>query len=172
MNLKEIALSWQNKKASGRTAAGRENVPFAQATSIGILFHADAESHINTVAGWVQQLEKDHRKVKVMAFASQLLSIGNRLTLSEFTNKDISTLGEIRQKAVQDFMRQEFDYLFCLHNQAFLPFDYIMLRSHAKCRVGRFEENKTGLYELMIEMPECTPLSDLLTPMLDLVRKM
>ena len=170
MNLKTFFLHWQNKHLKPEPVL-RKNTPFAKATSIGILFHADDEQRINAVARLVGQLEQEHKKVKVLAYTTRPISVSNKLTMKEFVKKDVSALGTIRTEPVREFINTEFDYLFCLHTEPFLPFDYILLRSHARCRVGRYEPGSPSYYDLMIEVPEGTLLKPLIEQMLTYVKK-
>jgi hypothetical protein len=170
MNVKETLLLWFSK-LSKATTLPRKNIPFTEAKNIGILFHADEETHIRVIVELVKVLEAEQKKVKILAYTSQILSIGNKLTLSEFTKKDITSSGKIKSEVVKDFIKEPFDYLFCIYNQTFIPFDKIMADSHAYCRVGRFEEDKTRFYELMVVHLDEQPLQSLSEQMIFFVKK-
>jgi hypothetical protein len=170
MNLKSVLLSWKDKNLRTENII-RKHIPFAEARTIGILFHADEESHINIVSKLVNQLEHDHKKVKVLGYATQPISVSNKLIMSEFTKKDITGSGQIKNEKVNEFIHAEFDYLFCLHTENFPPFNYILQRSHARCRVGRFEAEHTPLYEFMIDTPPGTLLVSLLNQILHYLKE-
>jgi hypothetical protein len=52
---------------------------------------------------------------------------------------------------VDQFTGFAFDYLFCISQEAFLPFDTILLKSRAKFRVGTYVPGKEKYFEVMVK---------------------
>ena len=52
---------------------------------------------------------------------------------------------------VNEFVERRFDYLYCISLHPFPVFDFIMERSQAKCRIGKYDINHINSYDLMVE---------------------
>ena len=67
-----------------------------------------------------------------------------------FQKKDIKWTGKLLNFRLKKFIRTDFDYLFSIVDSSSLALDAVLAHSNAKCRVGKFEDNKSDLYELMV----------------------
>lgn len=146
-------LQMRTKKALKKNRSHRASIPYSQAKSVGILFSVeDKQKHI-AVKEFIHQLEKDGKQVKVLEYLP-LKKENYEFMFDFFTINDLSFWGKINSTIAQKFSETPFDYLFYLDKE-FNPLTlHVMANSRALCRVGRFYENESGFFELMIEHPD------------------
>ncbi|TAF67673.1 MAG: hypothetical protein EAZ55_01240 [Cytophagales bacterium] len=148
-------FDYKNKKASKKPQK-RHTTTYQEAKNIGILFYIpeNDETQAQTLNNWVAYLREQGKVVKTLTF----LDINTQTNpynfqFDYFTKKDISVLGNINSEKVETFIEQNFDYLFCIFLECLPPFENILLRSQAKCRVGKHIETKEDCLEFMIQLP-------------------
>ena len=74
------------------------------------------------------------------------------LTFPVITYRDIQLWGTITHPQAQDFLNTSFDYLFQVDLVGHPVLDYLLARSHAKCRIGYYDTLRTSLFEMMITL--------------------
>jgi len=171
MNLSEYFLQRKNARWRRRSQP-RQTVmmPLPEAKNIGILF-LEEEGHQQALNRFVDRLVWDHKRVRALTWFEKFHSNPYQFKFDFFTQKEISWLGNIKNEKVSQFIDFRFDYLFCVSRQVFLPFEYILMRSNARFRVGFFEEGKEHLFDLMIQPPSDAPLQALLEQMYEYTQK-
>jgi hypothetical protein len=147
--LKDLFFSYRNQQAGKNNSAVRRTVEYSQAKSVGVLF-SDDEYLYPAVSLLMKRLLDDGKRVKALMYFKTYTSTPFDFTYDYFTNEHLTATGLIKHDRVDRFIETEFDYLFCVNRQPFAPFDSIMLRSVARCRVGMYQEDKTAGYELML----------------------
>lgn len=163
--IQSFFLRLKNKKASLHSSVVREMVAYAQAKNIGILFMNTDEDY-QVINHFVRKLIKEGKQVKALTYFEQMQSTGYDFNFDYFTREQVSPTGNITSEKVNRFIETRFDYLFCIHTQSFLPFDYILLQSKARYRIGMYVEEKPECFEFMIKpQPEDT-LSQILDQLL------
>jgi hypothetical protein len=143
LHLRTRALLKKNK-------TNRGSVPYTQAQVVGIVFTVEDRKKHEEVKEFAKHMEKDGKTVRVLEF----LPTGKEnydFLYSFFTEKQINFWGAIQSPEVQRFCEQRFDYLFHLDNENSPVFQYLLARSKAHCRVGKFREHENAFYELMID---------------------
>jgi hypothetical protein len=148
-------LDFKNKKFKGAEAPIRENISYPKAKSVGILFTSENLESNDALIEFVRNLQHDDKQVKALTYINSKDKDANHKNLGfnhhVITEKDITMLGEINSFLVDDFVKTEFDYLFCIDTEQSKIFESILLRSKAKCRVGKYFE-QPGNFELMIKL--------------------
>jgi hypothetical protein len=148
-------LNFKNKKFKDGEAPVRENVSYPKAKSVGILFTSEHLESNEALIEFVRNLQHDDKQVKALTYINTKNKDNNHKTLGfnhhVITEKDVSMLGEITSFLVDDFIKTEFDYLFYIDTQQSKIFENILLRSRAKCRIGKYFE-EPGNFELMIKL--------------------
>jgi hypothetical protein len=148
-------LDFKNKKFKGADVPLRENVSYQKAKSVGILFNSENLESTDALIEFVKNLQHDDKQVKALTYINTKNKDVNHKNLGfnhhVITEKDVSMLGEITSFLVDDFVKTEFDYLFCIETVPSKIFENILLRSKAKFRIGRFFE-EPGNFELMIKL--------------------
>ncbi|MDJ1473261.1 hypothetical protein QNI19_32385 [Cytophagaceae bacterium DM2B3-1] len=145
-------------------------VPIPEVKDIGILFLEEEGQH-QALNQFVEGLMKDHKRVRALTFFENYHSNPYQFKFDFFTKKEISLFGDIQNEKVSQFIDFRFDYLFCVSRQVFLPFEYILMQSHAKFRVGFHEEGKEYLFDLMVEPPQDASLQTLLAQLYEYTQK-
>ena len=143
-------LKWRTDSALRKNRSLRASMPFKHAKNIGIIFSVEDRQKHNDVKEFVHQLEQDGKTVKVLEFLPRKKE-NYEFLFDFFTIQDLSFWGNINSRHAENFMQTGFDYLFCVDKQSNPLVLNLLARSKAKCRVGRFTENESDYFELMIE---------------------
>lgn len=153
------------------TAYPRQTVNYQEALNIGILFLAESPEEQQGINRLVSELQKDGKNIKALTFLDKISNNPYYFSHETFTHKNISHTGKIYSAEVEQFINTRFDYLFCVISKPFPIFEYVMRRSQAKCRVGRFFPKQDTCYELMIALPTQANQALLISEMLAFMRK-
>lgn len=145
---------------------GRNTVNYHEVNQIGILFHIDQDVNPEPLAQFIKKLEYDHKKLKILTYFEHVHSHHYTFYIDYFLKSDISLMGKILAPKVEQFIDTEFDFLFCIESEPQPVFDLILSQTKANCRVGLFEENRTKLFELMVQNPDPKNLEHTLSQML------
>jgi hypothetical protein len=164
--IQSFFLNLKNKKAAAEKNTLRKNIPYPQARQIGLLFINEREEDYAAINRFVQKLAREGKKVTALTYFEHPQSNGYDFYFDSFTKEQISATGVINSDKVERFIETDFDYVFCINKYSFLPFDYILLRSKAKCRVGMYLEEKPECFELMIRPRQEDTLEGLLDQLL------
>ena len=150
---RKIGRYYYNKESVKLSQAhGMVNLP--QAKRVGILYTLDDIPDYDKVSVFVAQLQLEHKEVKALGFVKSRNLIQRflpRLSFDFFSRKDITWFYRPIHQSVKDFMDKEFDLLIDLSLADSFPLKYIAGLSKAICRVGRFSEDNTSFYDLMID---------------------
>ena len=135
------------------------------ARRVGILYTLNEIPDYEKVSEFVAQLQQEHKEVKALGFVKSKSMIHRflpKLSYDFFTKKDISWFYRPIHTKVRDFMNKEFDLLIDLSAGDTFPLKYIAGLSRAICRVGRFSEDNSSYYDLMIDLKPAMTLDDYL----------
>lgn len=154
--IKSYFLALRNQRAAKTNTVKRQTVAYGKARSVGIIF-SDSEEGYQPISKFVRRLQVEGKRVKALTYFDQMHSNGYDFSFDYFTKDQISATGKINSEKVDQFIETDFDHLFCISKYSFLPFDYILLKSKAKCRIGMYLDEKSAYFELMIKpRPEAT----------------
>jgi hypothetical protein len=134
-----------------------------EARKIGILYTLDDVPVYETVSEFVTQLQQDHKEVKALGYVKKKEMINRflpKLSYDFFSSKDINCFFKPIHTKVNDFISKEFDILIDLSLKDSLPLKYICGLSMAHCRIGRYSEENTVCYDLMLDIGSDTSLKD------------
>ncbi|HNY02800.1 MAG TPA: hypothetical protein PKG48_09450 [Bacteroidales bacterium] len=124
------------------------------ARRIGILYTLDDMPDYERVSEFVSRLQNDHKEVKALGFVKNrnlLQRFLPKLSFDFFSKRDLTWFYKPIHSQVKDFIEKEFDLLIDLSMQDTFPLKYISGLSRALCRVGKFSEDNTQYYDLMID---------------------
>jgi GR25 family glycosyltransferase involved in LPS biosynthesis len=148
--LQSFFLKLKSRQANRNNKVIRQMVPYSEARNIGILFMAPEEGY-QAINRLVQKLKDEGKQIKALTYVEQNQSTGYDFNFDYFSKEQLTTTGNIKSDKVARFIETRFDYLFCIHTHSFLPFDYILLQSNAKYRIGMYLEEKPECFEFMIK---------------------
>lgn len=148
--IKSFFLALRNQRAAKANTVKRQTVAYEKAKSVGILF-SDTEAEYQAINKFVKRLKDEGKRVRALTYFEQAHSNGYDFNFDYFTKDQITATGKLTSEKVTQFIETDFDHLFCINTYSFLPFDYILLNSQAKCRIGMYVDDKSAYFELMIK---------------------
>jgi hypothetical protein len=128
----------------------RSSIPYKQALTVGVLFTVEDKKKHDDIKEFIHKLEQDGKKVQVLEYLP-VKKDNYEFMFDFFTIKDISFWGKIESEKTLKFSDTPFDYLFCMDTERNPMVLYLLARSKAKCRVGRFQDQEKSFFELMID---------------------
>jgi len=140
----------RTETALKKNKTSRASIPYKQAASVGIIFTVEDKEKHEAVKEFVQQLERDGKKVQVLEFLPEKKT-NHDFKFDFFTIKDISFWGNLEATNALKFVETPFDYLFCIDKESNPLILHLLARTKAHCRVGKFHELDSPFFELMIE---------------------
>lgn len=140
----------RTKAALKKNKALRGTVPYASAQRIGILFTVEDNQKHLLVKEFVNKLTQEGKQVQVLEFLPKKKE-NPEFMFDFFTAQDLSFWGNLGSPVADQFMKANFDYLFNIDTQPGELVQHVLANSKAHCRIGKFDEQSTDYYELMIE---------------------
>lgn len=143
------------KKENAHTIRQCQMTNLRDARKIGILYTVNEVFDYDRVAEFVTQLQGEQKEVKALGFVSNKNLIERflpKLSFDFFSKKDLTWFYKPIHNQVRDFIDKEFDLLIDLSMHDSFPLKYIAGLSNALCRVGKFSEENTDYYDLMIDV--------------------
>jgi hypothetical protein len=148
MKLNFLNLRTNNQLKKNKSL--RASIPYKQALTVGVLFTVEDKKKHDTIKEFIHKLEQDGKKVQVLEYLP-VKKDNYEFMFDFFTIKDISFWGKIESEKTLKFSDTPFDYLFCMDTERNPMVLYLLARSKAKCRVGRFQDHERSFFELMID---------------------
>ncbi len=133
-----------------KNKTSRASMPYKQAASMGIIFTVEDKQKHEDIKEFVQQLERDGKKVQILEFLPEEKT-NHEFKFDFFTIKDLSFWGDVNAPNALKFAETAFDYLFYIDKESNPLILHLLARSKAHCRVGKFNELESPYFELMIE---------------------
>lgn len=144
--------------------AKEEQVSLQAADKIGLLIYLHENSLKYEVEDFAQQFINEGKEVIGLCFTLKPDTVRFSFPCKYFTLQDIQWNGDLDNETVNKFTKTPFDYLYSINILPILPFELILRKSKAKCRVGKYDE-KTDL-DLKIQIPSDKDLPFLLEQMI------
>lgn len=145
--IKQLFLKHKGKP----TITEKEHCSYADANSIGILYHAD-DFGTEPIQKLKELLVNDGKDVALLGFVEKPSE--NALM---FHKKDISNTGVIRNDNLTFFIEQPFDFLLSLDTSGNMNYRYVLALSKAICKVGFENLEYHDLLQLSLKMDENKP---------------
>jgi len=162
---RKIGLYYYNRdRLKSRHVHGMVNLP--EARRVGILYTLEDVPDYDRVSEFVTQLQQEHKEVKALGFVKSKSLVRRflpKLSYDFFSRRDVTWFYRPIHDTVKDFMSKEFDLLIDLSLSDSFPLKYISGLSSAICRVGRFSEDNTPYYDLMIDIKPASSVDDYLS---------
>lgn len=151
--IKKTLLGWKIKSAlKEQKGIRRQTSNYDEATQIGILLKTEDLNMVESIHKFVQKLTKDNKKVTVLVyFPNPINTITFQFQHYSLTEKEVDYWGTIHSEVMETFINQPFDYLYCISKEEELIFEYILAKSKAKCRIGKYGKINEVFFEMMID---------------------
>lgn len=144
----------RNTNKNSLSERERAMIPLDKAKSVGILV-VDLNETRKAIDFLKTELGEYKIKVSLIALNNNKEKISGHVIEHEIGKKDFSWMGKDKTEAVKKIEKSPFDYLFCLNTSTTLPFENILSRSIARCRVGVLHENiNSSVYDLVVDPGE------------------
>jgi hypothetical protein len=150
--IRKISYLLKNLYYLNTNLVKRTAMNYSKAMNIGILINNPNPNFNKEINEFVKGLIKDGKKIEVICFIDKQLNRLYDFNFIELTTHEIKWNGDFKQAKVNKFIKTEFDYLYSINISPFLPYENILLSSHAKFRIGYHFKNKRKLFELMIDL--------------------
>ncbi|MCK4361542.1 MAG: hypothetical protein KAV70_07330 [Bacteroidales bacterium] len=132
----------------------RRLISLKDAKDIGILYLLTNNQDYMAISKFVKLLQDQNKRVKALGFVKQK-HLTNRflpkLSFDFFSKKDLNWYGKPSNVFIKDFIEKDFDIIIDMSLQDNYPLQYISGMSKAKLKVGRFGENNSDIYDVMIQ---------------------
>ena len=142
---------------------------FSESKKIGLIHHYVDNQSIQSIYHFFDSLEKQGKKVDVMVIKDKK----DELNIPEFLmtdSQEMTAFGQWTNESLLNYINQSFDYLIHLNLDDSIFIENILANSKAKCRVGKFQEEKKEYYELMIS-PEKDTIQKLIDQIYHYIQK-
>ena len=166
---KKSLINFRTKSALRKNKAIRKNMSFSESKKIGLIHHYVDNQSIQSIYHFFDSLEKQGKKVDVMVIKDKK----DELNIPEFLmtdSQEMTAFGQWTNESLLNYINQSFDYLIHLNLDDSIFIENILANSKAKCRVGKFQEEKKEYYELMIS-PEKDTIQKLIDQIYHYIQK-
>ena len=133
-----------------KSSAVRATIPYSAAKQIGVLFTVEDKFKHQQIKDFVTKLQHDGKQVQVLEFLPKKKE-NPEFMYDFFSIEDLSFWGKINSAPFEKFSKTNFDYLFNVDTQSNPLILNLLVHSKANCRVGKYDENASAFFELMIE---------------------
>ena len=149
-------------KSANRPA--RQITNLQDAKTVGIIYDSTPPDNDVIITKFSEMLKGKEKTVEVMAYLNDK-KIDHKADINIFNKKAVNWYGVPTDDRVTAFTNKNFDLLICAITEESKPLEYIAYTSRAKYRVGPFAEDKTQLFDLMIQLDSKRDLNYLLQQM-------
>lgn len=143
-------LRMRTSSALKKNGSLRVSTPYQQAASVGIIFSVEDKVKHDLIKDLIKHLEQDGKKVEVLEFLPAKKE-NYEFLFDFFTIEDLTFWGNIQSEKAIKFSNTPFDYLFYIDSVSNPLILNLLARSKAHCRIGKWNEDESAYYELMIE---------------------
>lgn len=147
--LKKTILQYKTKKNLKHRIL-EPNADFKSSKQIAIVYSDQLAGQNENINHLIKELEDEGKNVSVLIYCHSPQQINT--SLPHFTSKDISTIGEIKNEHLTNFLKGKYDFALCLDKSNYFLIDYIFSMIKAKCRVGFMHPTRDNLFEMMVHV--------------------
>ncbi|MCU0318691.1 MAG: hypothetical protein MUE88_01230 [Flavobacteriales bacterium] len=139
----------------------------AAAKKVGILYIVEDEAAHNQVRNYVKRLKEELGISNIMAlgYSEQKVMphyLHAKLNFNAISQKDLNWYRIPQGNTVENFMTEEYEVLIDLTLHDRLPIQYIMAKSRARFKVGRWSDDNKRILDMMIDMAGSNSLPQLI----------
>ncbi|MBX9853193.1 MAG: hypothetical protein K2X86_15725, partial [Cytophagaceae bacterium] len=166
---KSLVLNIKSSFQQANTA-DRKTVSYKQAQHIGVMIWNPDQQFNSTINFFIKELNDEGKLVQVIVYNTKKNPQAYDFPHHTFDLRDFDWKGDIKNQVIDKFIKTPFDYLYSINILPFLPFKFILQKSKAKCRIGKFE--KEANLDFMIELGKDQHLDILLDQLIIYSKKL
>jgi hypothetical protein len=155
-NFKQRVGKWVFKKELKSNKRTKQACNLKDAKSIGILYDATTDNHINRIQPFVSYFFNLKKDVKALGYVnSKQLSNCHvpKLQYDFFYKKDLNWYYKPQNYIINNFIKKEYDILINLCDSTVIPIKYLVASSIAHFKIGVHEDGYE-IYDLMISLKD------------------
>lgn len=144
----------QQELKSANLARKATKFRFEDAKNIGIIFDATNAEDFDLVKRYVAHLRENNKKVKVIGYfpSNGVPALTySKLDFDFFSRKELSITGKPTPVFIRNFIEEQYDLLIDLNIHDHFALKYISAFSKAAFKVGKYEEDDTQTFDMMID---------------------
>jgi hypothetical protein len=139
----------------------------ALARKIAIVYVVEDEAAHNHVRNYVKRLKEELglSNIKALGYSDQKVMphyLHAKLNFEAICQKDLNWYRIPQGNTVQNFMAEEYEIIIDLTLEDRLPIQYILAKSRARFKVGRWSESNKKILDMMIDMAGSRSLPQLI----------
>jgi hypothetical protein len=172
--LRNVLANYRFKREIAESRNTHETVNFDSAKKIGLLYDATEMVNFEIVKDYVKDIRSRQKEVLALGYVDKKVLPQNQfaqLGLDFFTRKNLNWQLFPNSLEVTNFIKEPFDILLNLSENALFPLRYIAAVSKAKFRVGRFDHFSVPCYDMMIEAMPGTDMKQFINQAEEYLRK-
>lgn len=140
------------------------------AKTIGILYNSSNPDNDIIITRFTEQLKRDAKTVEILGFVDDK-KVDHKADILVMNSNHINWCMVPSDEKPLTFATKNFDLLLCCFTEEILPLEYIAALSKARWRVGVYNERKTTLYDMMVNLDGKIDLNYLLQQMIIFLNK-
>jgi hypothetical protein len=139
----------------------------ALSRKVAIVYVVEDEASHNQVRNYVKRLKEELGLSNIMAlgYSDQKAMphyLHAKLNFEAICQKDLNWYRIPQGNTVQNFMAEEYEIIIDLTLEDRLPIQYILAKSRARFKVGRWSESNKKIHDMMIDMAGSKSLPQLI----------
>ena len=151
--LGNFLLPFKTKVALKTNNAIRISEGYTQAKKIAVVFTYDDEKKRGLVNKFLDRIEEEGKEVQLLIYVPKA-GKDETFDFPNFSVREMDFFGHFSSELLSEFEKNAFDYLINVDVKSNVVIENVLANSKAKCRVGRYQEDKQEFYELMIDFKE------------------
>jgi hypothetical protein len=170
--IKHNILSYKVKRGQKKSEFLHQAYTYNKLRKVGVIFSFDDLKKHEAVKNFIKTLKADGIEVTSLAYKARNTQ-NFEFYFDFFEDKDIGFFGSIDNPYFQSFLKQKFEYLFCLDDSLNLYMQYLLVHSKSDTRIGAYQpqQDQATFFELMIKPKESGNTKILTEEIIHYVRK-
>ncbi|MCG8340455.1 MAG: hypothetical protein MI674_04270 [Cytophagales bacterium] len=165
LKIKKKLFPFYVKRLIKNNRPERVSVGFEKATTVGMLYTYKNKDQHHAILQFSRKLKAMGKKMRVFCYIEED-NTDYDYHFSSFKHHDIHLFGKIKDSQLNEFVNTSFDYLYFIDLTPSPILDYLLAKSKAKCRVGKFMPERAALFEIMVSLNEKDDIHNLMKQML------
>ena len=156
---------WQLKKQFAKVNRETEAINISQVKKAVLVFTVLDEKEYTDILKISTDLKREEgiSELTLLAYNpnKEIPKYIDDQQITLFGEKDLGITGIPKSEFAMELMREKFDLLLDFTPESFLPTDYFLALLYAKTKVGRVNDEKDYIFDLIIDIPIEATLLDL-----------
>ncbi|WP_053404194.1 hypothetical protein [Persicobacter sp. CCB-QB2] len=153
LGLKEKFINQKTKNLISKSKVDRGGMNFENAEFVAIFYTQTSENKDGEIQKFCDQLQREGKTVELITYIPKRKE-EHAVKIASFYGDEFSFTGEVKSDALRDFLKKKYDLLIHCDLEKDAVTKFVMAKSKAVMRVGRYFEEEAKLYELMFVLQD------------------